>query len=274
MLSSVFHLLVLALGLVAAHGFDWIDGQPDCMQECLSETRDGCDSAECVCDAAQDDSYLIDTMSCAASKCEDTQAWYLKMSFIYPLQTYCFAVGNEVPEEIISSACEAASGTTTETSAPFTTHKVQHSQKSESPKTNGGHQLTKFITTTMTQTKTDDNGNTLQIIIPFVMGPSTTSYGKPITSTLDGKDDSSTPPASSSSAAAASPSSTPQVTPLASTQPPQGQVASSTTSSTKAQQTSKSNGSPFENMQAGASQWSVPRALIGMGVLAGGFMLL
>ncbi|KAF2793417.1 hypothetical protein K505DRAFT_417804 [Melanomma pulvis-pyrius CBS 109.77] len=261
--SAVFSFLacfVFASG-VLAHGYDWVDTLPKCWQSCLKATSDGCDSKSCICDASQSDSYLPSAASSILANC-DVKDWVLDSTFLFPVQAYCEAVGNPVPEAILSSAYAATA--TTSSTPPFTTRKVEHSQKSHSYETTRAvDDIKSTFTTTNTQTTTDKDGNTLEIIIPIIIGPKTWSTGKIVTSTLEAK------ATDSPSSGAASPSVT--AAPL----PTQGQqVASSTTSSQQAQRTSNSNGSPFENMQAGAGQWSVPGVEIGMGLLAGLFMRL
>ncbi|KAF2468656.1 uncharacterized protein BDR25DRAFT_304699 [Lindgomyces ingoldianus] len=268
---SVLALLVFACG-VSATGFDWLDTLPDCWQECLSETGSGCDSATCICKASNLDGYLPDAVSCARTTC-DANDWTID-PFLVTLQAYCGFVGNDIPESIISSA-QCAATETSKAAKPTSTRQAQHSQKSQAHRTksNGGDEvLTSIYTTTITQTTTDSDGATLQIIIPVVMGPSTVSYGSTITSTLDGKASAT----DSASSDAASPSPTAATSAPVSTPTGQGQVGSSTTSSKKAEKTSSNNnnGSPFENMQAGASRWKFSGGLVGVGVLAGLFMRL
>ena len=217
-----------------------------------------------ICDASQDDEYLQNAVSCMRSDCE-ADDWSLEVFFLGPLDLWCSAAGNSIPEDIMSSAYDCATATTS--IAPLTTREVQHSSQSGGQKTKGGDSMTAIVTSTITRTTTDDEGHTIQLVIPIVMGPGTLSQGPTSTSTLE-EDVSSTDTPSSSDASA---NSTPGVTASASSQAQQGQLASSTTSSNAAKKTSSNNGSPFDNMQAGAERFSFSGTLIGLGAVAGLF---
>ncbi|KAF2108563.1 hypothetical protein BDV96DRAFT_652815 [Lophiotrema nucula] len=268
MLSSVV-VAVSLLSLLAlqssAHGFDWVKSSlDDCWRRCLKNSGSGCKSEDCICDASQDDNYLTDAVLCMRSDCQ-ADDWSLDVFFLGPLDMWCSAAGNSIPEDIMSSAYDCA--TATASVAPLTTREVQHSSESGGQKTKGGDSITATVTSTITRTTTDGDGHTIQLVIPIVMGPGILSQGPTSTSTLD-EDASSTDSPSSSGASA---SSTPGVTASASTQAQQSQVASSTTSSKAAQKTSNNNGSPFENMQAGAERFVFSGTLVGLGAVAGLF---
>ncbi|KAF2176745.1 hypothetical protein K469DRAFT_721949 [Zopfia rhizophila CBS 207.26] len=264
--SAVFSALVLLVFALGVSGYDWVDMLPDCWQDCLNNSNDvSCDSARCICKASKSDSFLPDAVYCAHSNC-DAEDWAID-AFLIPLQVYCGAIGKEIPYSILSSAQCAATETSQQPKATST--RRPHSQDSNGykSKSKGGDELTSLVTTTVTQTTTDENGATLQIIVPVVMGPNTISYGKTITSSLE----ESASATGSPSSAAVSQSPTPAASASLSTQAQQGQIASSTTSSKKSEKTSNNNGSPFENMQAGATRWSFSGALVGLGILAGVF---
>jgi hypothetical protein len=172
----------------------------------------------------------------------------------------------------MNSAYDAATATAAPTSRaqPATTHRPE-THKSNSPMTTdkGNDRLTKVITSTVTTTTTDNQGRTLYIIVPIVMGPETMSVGKIVTSTAAKETSARTTPTS----AAQRPTSE-DSRPAPTQAGGQPQPASSTTSSQAAKKTSNSNGSLFENMQADASRWGVSGLFVGLGVAAGVFMRL
>lgn len=182
---------------------------------------------------------------------------------------FCAASGEEVPGSVMSSAYDCATATAPASSQA--TRKVEHSTKDSDRQTtkNNGDGLKTTVTSTLTQTTTDGDGNTLQIIVPIVMGPDTMSTGDIVTSTLDGQASATTAPSS----AAASPSQTAEPSAPAPTQA-QGAPSSTATAETTQGRSSNSNGSPFENMQAGAAQWSFSGVAVGLSMLAGVFLRL
>jgi hypothetical protein len=179
----------------------------------------------------------------------DSDGRDIDSDFIFAVNAYCDLVGNSIPDKIISSAYVQATATSV----------IENSTKD-------GGDLKSTVTTTLTKTTTDEDGNTLQIIIPIVIGPKTTSTGKIVTSTLDSEATATDSP--SSAAASPSPTAGPAATST------QAQEVATPTSAQKADPPASGNGSPFENMQAGAGHWSVSRALLAVGTLAGLFMRL
>ncbi|KAF2264006.1 hypothetical protein CC78DRAFT_259895 [Lojkania enalia] len=275
MLSSLVAALLtlLAIAPTSLAHFDLLDTLDDCWQECLENTGNGCDSGKCICNASQGDSYLPDAISCMVSDC-DANELALQVFFLTPLELWCSVADNPIPDEVVSSAYVAV--TATGGPEPVTTREVQHSKTEVSNSRSGeGDSITAIVTSTLTRTTMDDDGNTLQLFIPVVVGPNTINYGKTITSMVEAEPSSTDAPSS----AAASPSQTPEVPAPASTQVPQDQSQSPTAPAEEPQRTSNSNDDVnndmlFENMQAGAGRWSVPGILIGMGVVAGIFMRL
>ncbi|OAL42922.1 hypothetical protein IQ07DRAFT_593453 [Pyrenochaeta sp. DS3sAY3a] len=261
MLSSAAQRLFLAqlcvLG-VAAHRDWWVAGLPSCWQNCLADTQDGCSSRKCICKTSQSSaSFLPDAVSCAVSKC-NADDWALEL-VLGPLQLYCAAIDCAIPEDVVDSAYAAASDTDDE---PLQTSVVVSSKtktKPSNPQTTNtsddDEDLTSTVRTTMTKTTTDDNGNTLQVIIPIVMGPTGISTGDIITTTLEGK--------TSSSPLLSRPSPTP-----GNTSPTLSLPSTSTGPAQATERPYNGNGSPFENMQAGASKWVVSAPILGLGVLA------
>ncbi|KAF2019091.1 hypothetical protein BU24DRAFT_405804 [Aaosphaeria arxii CBS 175.79] len=266
-MSALVALCLFALS-VSAHGVrvDWVSGLDDCWEKCLQNTEDGCNSSSCICDASQDGSYLPPAVSCMASKC-DADEFAIGIALLLPLAPYCGIAGKPVPQSILSSAYAAA--TATSEPSPSTTRTTHHNPKPTSKEKE--NTLTKVITTTLTTTSTDQDGNTLQVVVPILIGPSGLSSGKPVTSTINASKTINVDPASSTPA---SPSPTPDVSSPTSTQDQQPQVESTAEAkpTNKGSGGSNSNGSPFENMQAGASQWGLSRLAAGLGLLAGIFL--
>ena len=154
-------------------------------------------------------------------------------TFIGPLRAFCLADGEQIPDDIVQSAYDAAGGTATATSEPeSTTHTSVNTKSSESHKTQS--------------TSSSEQAQT-----------ATTALGD--TSTTD-----------SPSSATAEPSSTAQASNAASTQSQQTQAGVSTTTSQAAQATSNNEhgGSPFD-ITAGAAQWTAPSFLGALGAIAG-----
>ena len=155
-------------------------------------------------------------------------------------------------------AYAAATGTNDEPS--HTTQDAASATETKQPQRSNGEELTKTIATTITKTTTDGQGNTLQVVVPIVLGPTDVSTGAIVTSTLDSRASSTGGPAST----AASPSAT-----ASDTKPESTQDATSTAAadSQETQSPANGNGSPFENMQAGAERWLVSISMLGLGVL-------
>ncbi|KAF2706930.1 hypothetical protein K504DRAFT_493257 [Pleomassaria siparia CBS 279.74] len=263
MLSLIVLCFFVVASGVTAHGFDFLDGLPKCWQKTLKATGNGCNSKSCICDASQSKTFLPNVASSILANC-DTEDWVLEATFLFPVQAYCDLVGLSVPDTIMSSAYAA----TATTASPSTTRKVVHSQT-----THGYHttkavgDLKSTVTTTRTQTTTDKDGSTLEIIIPIVLGPKTLVTGRILTSTLEPEATRTKAPSS----IAAWPSITAAPVP-ASTRA--HVVAVPTLISSSSPKTPNSGGSPFDNMQAGASRWSVSGTVLGMGFLAGLLMRL
>ncbi|KAF2866676.1 hypothetical protein BDV95DRAFT_611357 [Massariosphaeria phaeospora] len=262
---SVLAVALQVLGLCAlASGFDLVQGLNDCFTDCLAKTSDGCDSQSCLCDASQSASYLSSAVSCIASTC-DVDDWTINLLFLGPLQMYCGAVGNPIPETIMSGAYVAC--TSTKAAPQPTTRKAEHSTKPTEHKTTKGADLRSAVSSTIIKTTTDKDGNTLLLMVPIVIGPHTAiETGRIITSTVENEPSITSTPAASS--VPASPSSAAETAAPRTTQPPPAPPAEPT------QRTGEGNGSPFENMQAGATQWRFSGALVGLGALAGIFMRL
>ncbi|KAF2729770.1 hypothetical protein EJ04DRAFT_555874 [Polyplosphaeria fusca] len=262
---AVASLLLASPAGVLAHP-DWVKALDSCWEDCLNHDNGGCGSQKCICDASQSDSFLPLAASCMVSKCDETDLtvqWF----FLGPLDLYCSVTGDDIPKDIMDSASAACETTSTE--APSSTSEGQHSHKSDDKTKTHGGALTGSVTSTMTKTTTDGHGNTLELIIPVVMGPGTFSYGKTVTSTIQADATSA-----AATSAAASPSQTADTPAPTSTVAQEGQAESSTTSSQAAQRTSNSNGSPFENMQAGAGRYGLSGALVALGAVAGLFLRL
>ncbi|KAJ4372867.1 hypothetical protein N0V83_003158 [Neocucurbitaria cava] len=208
MLSFIAHRLlfaqVLVLG-VAAHRDWWLQGLPKCWQSCLSSTEDGCNSTKCVCKSTEDSaSYLPDAVSCAASQC-DVDDWALDL-VLGPLQLYCSAIDCSIPDQVMASAYAAATSTEEPSQATATAQSSTKTKDSEPQTTTGsddGQDLTSTVKTTLTQTTTDADGNTIQLVVPIIIGPSGMSTGDVVTSTVDGS--ASSTEAASSTIASPSP---------------------------------------------------------------------
>lgn len=204
---------------------------------------------------------MPEAVSCAVSKC-NADEWALEL-VLGPLQLYCAAIDCAIPEEIVDSAYAAASGT--DDDEPLQTTVVVPSKtktKPSSPQTSNtsddldDEDLASTVRTTITKTTTNEDGNTLQVIIPIVLGPTGISTGDIVTTTLDSQ--------TSSSALLSQPSLTPgnstptPVLPL----PP-----TSTGGAQASERPYNGNGSPFENMQAGAGKWVISAPILGLGLL-------
>ncbi|KAF2196116.1 hypothetical protein GQ43DRAFT_445406 [Delitschia confertaspora ATCC 74209] len=238
--SSCLIVLVLLLS-VSRISANFIDALPNCWQDCIDQNKNSsCNSGRCICKHSSDSSFLPETVACARSNCH-IKNWTVDMLLI-PLQDYCAAIGKDIPSSIISSAECAATETSRSSLAPVQTTDTRDSktQKTEPEEDN----TSTMFTNTVIQTTTNDAGATLVVFVPMEVQPHTIMYGKTSTSTLG--------TTVSPTSVDASPSQTISRSPPTPTGIQQGQIGSSTTSSGKAQKTSNSNGSPFENMQAGA----------------------
>jgi hypothetical protein len=145
------------------------------------------------------------------------------------------------------------------TPKPATPTSSKQSERKSSKGGNDAQPLTSTMRSTITKTTTDSSGNTLQIVVPIVVGPSGVSTGATSTSTLSGRATSTRASLSASPAAA----STPNLT-----------LLPSSTSATGSQQTRSpggggggGSGSPFD-VPAGACRWVVSGPLLGLGILA------
>jgi hypothetical protein len=119
-------------------------------------------------------------------------------------------------------------------------------------------ELTSVIRSTLTQTTTDSNGNTLQVVVPIAVGPSGIVTGSFSTSTMSGQ--------------ATATSATTSMSPLAEPSLPELSLFSPLTPTAAPQRTgtgssSGGNGSPFD-MAGTASKWTFSIPLLGLGALA------
>ncbi|KAF1953272.1 hypothetical protein CC80DRAFT_537513 [Byssothecium circinans] len=253
-------LCTIAVAASAASKYDWVSDLPNCWEDCLSKTDDGCHSQKCLCTASQEGSYLQSAVECARDKCEG-KALEISAALLAPAALYCVGVGNKIPDEIMATALACAAGVAP-SSASLKPTSTSLKKGTETP-------FKTTATTTVTQTSTDNDGHTLQIVQPVVMGPSTISTGDAITSTIKASSSSS----SSSSSASASPSQTAQATSAAPTQPQSVPSSSATVAPT--QRVSNSGGSPFDNMQAAsASHWRFSGSAVALSFIASLFMRL
>lgn len=253
--ASVFAVQFFAGAVAHGHGgWDWVHGLPKCWESCLKSTSDGCNSKSCICDSSQDDDYLTSAVECVVRSC-GAEELEVDLTFLAPLQMYCAATGDDIPDSVMSSAYACATATAT-SATPSPTRKVEHSSQE-----NNGHKTTKeasnglesTVTSTVTLTTTNGEGSTLQVLIPIVMGPSTMTTGEIITSTLDSK-----------STASPAASSTPEPVAAAPTQ-----AQDSSSPSATAKETNIGQGSPFDISQGGAAHWDFSGALAGAGLLLG-----
>ncbi|KAK7193652.1 hypothetical protein DPSP01_000203 [Paraphaeosphaeria sporulosa] len=258
-----FSATVLVVNFVVgavAHGrggWDWVHGLPSCWEDCLDNS--GCDSKSCICESSQNGDYLTSAVECAVRSC-NADGLNVALSFLAPLQMYCKATRNEIPDEIMSSAYSCATATST-SATPTTTRKDEHSTQAPKTSKDAGSGLESTITSTITVTTTDESGSTLQVLIPIVMGPSTMTTGEMITSTLDSKPTAS-PAATSNAEAAGSTAAVPVPAPSQ----PQESPASSAT----AKATSIGNGSPFDlSVQGGSAPLGFSASFVGFGILFG-----
>lgn len=205
--------------------------------------------------------YLPNSVSCAVSQCA-ADTWALDL-VLGTLQLYCTAVQCDIPDNVLSSAYAAASGTSAtsaqSTRKPASSAKPTKSASTTTKTSDGGQALTRTYSSTVTRTTTDGSGQTLEVIVPIVAGPSGVATGSIYTSTLGetaSSADTSASVASSTSTAAAS-SAALQTTSLTSTAAPR-QTKSPT----------NGDGSPFTNEQATGVVWTVSGSLLGLGAVA------
>ncbi|KAF1974986.1 hypothetical protein BU23DRAFT_597951 [Bimuria novae-zelandiae CBS 107.79] len=246
----------------AAHGrggWDWVHGLPSCWGNCLDES--GCNSRRCICDSSQDGDYLTSAVECMVRSC-DADGLTIALSFLAPLQMYCMATGDGIPGPAISSAYACATATTpASTATPSPTRKVPHSTQTRQTTKEANNGLESTITSTVTLTTTNGDGNTVQVLIPIEMGPSTMITGEIITSTL-GSESNSVPATTSNAEPATEPTSA-----LPS------QTQNSPSSSSTARPTNIGNGSPFDlSTGEGAAQRGLSASLYGAFILLGAFL--
>ncbi|KAF1834266.1 hypothetical protein BDW02DRAFT_569283 [Decorospora gaudefroyi] len=202
---------LFALG-VAAHRDWWLQTLPQCWQDCLANTQNGCSSRKCICNSGEESaSYLPSAVACAVSACEAAD-WTVELA-LRPLQLYCEAIDCAIPDEVMDDAYAATSGTRPPSS---TTRQAHFATDSTSPE--------------RTSTSQSDGGGDL-------------------TSTIN-------------PAVTASPSST-----TASPSPSAHDSSPASTSASGSEETktpANGNGSPFENMQAGASKRTMSVRVLGL----------
>ncbi|KAF1911691.1 hypothetical protein BDU57DRAFT_542801 [Ampelomyces quisqualis] len=231
--------------LTTAHR-DWlVKGLPQCWQDCLKATEDGCSSSSCICKTSADStSYLPGAISCTVSKCNADEV-ALDM-FLGPLDMLCSGIHCPIPDEVIKAAyANERPQSIRTTSTTTSSRKPEHST---SKTTENGPELTSTIRSTLTRTSADSSGHTLQIMVPIVVGPSGVSTGFVSTSTLTGRSTSS----------------------IIEPSLPDLSLMPSSTSAAAPQETGGSaggSGSPFD-APAAATQWTVPAPLLGMVALA------
>ncbi|CAN9171848.1 unnamed protein product [Alternaria alternata] len=123
--------------------------------------------------------------------------------------------------------------------------------------------FTSPVSTTITRTTTDGDGNTLQIVVPIVVNPTGISTGSIVTSTVAGASPTSAVSLRSETAQPSAPAPTAGASSTAS--PPSSVTGSG---SDEADPPANGDGSPFVNMQAGAERWAVSIPLMAMGAFA------
>jgi len=261
-------LLLLFALQVAGRGSDvWLRALPNCWQRCFANTEDGCTSSSCrlrfnrtkrradmitgVCSTSEDsESYLSKAVSCAVQKC-DAEEFALELA-LGPLQLLCLGLGRPISKDVMDEAYAAASGTT-----PNPTNSKKPDQTTSKARSEA-LELTSVIRSTLTQTTTDSNGNTLQVVVPIAIGPSGIVTGSFSTSTLSGQ--------------ATTTSATTPMSPLAEPSLPELSLFSPLTPTAAPQRTGTGssrggNGSPFD-MAGTASKWTISIPLLGLGALA------
>ena len=226
------------------------------------------DVAPGICQTSESStSYLSSAVACAVSSCKADESDIELV--LGPLELYCDAIGCTIPAEVVEDAYAAVASTADPpkpTHAAPTTKPAPAAPKPPTTTTqtdehdDAGADLTSAISTTITKTSTDGDGNTLQIIVPIVMGPTQISTGSIITSTVAG----GTPVSTISSPSPSAQPSAPVPTPGASFT----QTSSASGSEETDPPPANGNGSPFENMQAGAGRWSLSTPGIALGAFA------
>ncbi|KAL1791753.1 hypothetical protein ACET3X_009504 [Alternaria dauci] len=251
----------------AAHRDWWLQGLPRCWQDCLGNTEEGCGYRKCICQTSESSaSYLPSAVTCAVTNC-DADDWALEL-VLGPLELYCDAIGCTIPAEVVDDAYDAVSSSyvpPTTTRAPPTTTAAapKPTRTSESDNHDDDDGFTSPVSTTITRTTTDGDGNTLQVIVPIVVNPTGISTGSIITSTVAGASPTSTDSPPSETARPSVPAPTAGASSAAS--PPPSATGSA---SDEPEAPANGNGSPFENMQAGAGRWAVPVPLMATGAFA------
>jgi hypothetical protein len=199
-------------------------------------------------------------VSCAVSRCNaDHLALDLALG---SLELLCAGIGDRIPKDIMDDAYAAAADSdsdsddepsrSTHTPAPTT------SKQKTAKTSNVATELTNTIRSTFTTTTTDSNGNTLQIVVPVVIGPSRIDTGAPSTSTMSGQVTSSAAPSSAHTSLTPEPSLPSLMLLPASTSAPGSQRVGGSAGG---------SGSPFD-VSTGASQSTAPGVLLALGAFA------
>jgi len=189
-----------------------------------------------------------------------TNGWRVELALLAPLDMFCAATDEPVPADIMSSAyarlsasasASARSPTPTSTRNTKTKARTTHPPSTTSRDADADHGLGTTITSTVTMTTTDQDGHTLQVLIPIVMGPTSIATGAMVTSTLP------------------TPSQSSPTTEQTSASQSQQQPLAPSTLSAPAEPTRKSGGSPFDTQTGAAyAQRRHSGAWLGMGLLA------
>ncbi|CAI9635576.1 hypothetical protein GT037_005447 [Alternaria burnsii] len=257
-----------ALGAVA-HRDWWLQGLPKCWQDCLGNTEAGCGYRKCICQTSESSaSYLPSAVACAVTNC-DADDWALEL-VLGPLELYCDAIGCTIPAEVVDDAYDAVSSSyvppsttrappTTTVAAPKPTTTTSGSDDDDSDG------FTSPVSTIITRTTTDGDGNTLQIVVPIVVNPTGISTGSIVTSTVAGASPTSAVSLRSETAQPSAPAPTAGASPTASPPP---SATGSGSGSDEPDPPANGDGSPFVNMQAGAERWAVSIPLMAMGAFA------
>lgn len=209
------------------------------------------DSRAGICDSSQDDDYLTNAVDCMVRSC-DADGPNVALNFLAPLQMYCKATRDEIADSVMKSAYACATAPAATTSATrSSTRKVEHPTTTSS---GADHELESTITSTVTLTSTNDDGNTVQVLIPIEMGPSTMITGEIVTRTLDSEATATSYAEAASTPTAAAPS----------------QTQDSPSSTSTARESNIGNGSPFDlSAGGGGSHLGFSMAACGVGILLG-----
>lgn len=191
----------------------------------------------------------------------DADGMKVNLGFLAPLQMYCKVTQDDIPSSMMSKAYACATARTTSTAVgPSPTRKVEHSTQAHKTSEDESNGLESTITSTVTLTTTNADGNTVQLLIPIAMGPSIMTTGEIMTRTLE-SESTWTQAATSDVQPAAEPTA---AGPL----PTQGSPSPSPTS----RETNLGDGSPFDLSVSGeAAHWRLSRGLAGAGVMLGVF---